>query len=91
MATDLLPNKCPACGSDRNVYASVRDIETITFDCGNSTWTNSAGESLFDGKCVNAYTVAVRSKNALTFYASAMASDIAYDGGKIAKAALEQE
>ena len=86
MATDI-PDKCPACGAGVQGVIHEPDVrmDITIFKCCN-TYSHVYGKWL--DLCDNSYEVAVKMRQALTFYATAMASDIAYDGGAKARIAL---
>jgi len=83
----LLPDKCPACGAGVRGVIKEPDVgmHISIFTCCN---TYSHVYKHWLGVCDNSYDVAVKMRQALTFYATAMASDISYDGGAKARVAL---
>lgn len=88
MGTDSISATCPACGAGvRDVETGANDVSKIIFDCGN-VGIHQMGSMGYTAHCGNAYFAAVKYHKALEFYASAMASDIAYDGGAKARVAL---
>ena len=88
MATNTLPDKCPACGAGvRETAMRANDVVKFIFECGNVAII--AEDSAYWSKnCDDAYNAAKKLREALAYYATAMASDIAYDGGAKARVAL---
>ena len=85
----MLPDKCPACGAGlRESATRPNDVAKFIFHCGKVAIIAEEGSVYWSKNCTNNYDVAVKMRQALTFYATAMASDIAYDGGAKARVVL---